>query len=398
VNFRDKIYNYENRINRIFNRIRNSKIDEESKGQLEDFYRECVIQGLSKARIAKYLDTLGRIAKWLNKPFVDIQKEDLMSLVQKIESEDYSDWTKHDYKLILKIFYRWLEKTEDYPEIVRWISTSVRNSNHVLPEEVLTEEDIQKLAECASNLRDKAFVLVLYESGCRIGELLSLKIRSVQFDDYGAVLMVSGKTGDRRVRIIFSAPKLASWIENHPLRESPDAPLWVSLGTRNHGTVLNYASAKSILKEIAQKGGLKKRIYPHLFRHSRATYLANHLTEAQLKHHFGWVQSSKMAATYVHLSGREVDSALLRLQGIKVDENKDETQLKILLCPRCKNKNSPTSKFCNVCGYCLDTKTAVEMDQLREKADRLMSELVKNPKVLNALLEGIDRLKEKRDL
>jgi integrase/recombinase XerD len=396
VNFKDKIYNYENRINRTLDRIHNSKIDEKSKKQLEDFYRECIIQGLSKARIAKYLDTLGRIAKWLNKPFAEVQKEDLMSLVQKIESGDYSDWTKHDYKLILKIFYKWLKKTEDYPEIVKWISTRVRNNNHVLPEEVLTEEDIQKLAEYTSNLRDKAFVLVLYESGCRIGELLSLKIRNVQFDDYGAVLIVSGKTGDRRVRIIFSVPKLASWIENHPQRESPDAPLWVCLGTRNRGTVLSYASAKSMLKDIAQKGGLKKRIYPHLFRHSRATYLANHLTEAQLKHHFGWVQSSKMAATYVHLSGREIDSALLMLQGIKVDEDKDETQLKVISCPRCKNENSPTSKFCNVCGYCLDTKTAVEMDQLREKADGLMNELVKNPKILDSLLEGIEDLKLRR--
>lgn len=60
---------------------------------------------------------------------------------------------------------------------------------------------------------------------------------------------------------------------------------------------------------------------PHNFRHSRATYLANFLTEAQMKEYFGWQQDSKMAGVHVHLSGRDVDNALLRVYGI---ENKNE--------------------------------------------------------------------------
>jgi integrase/recombinase XerD len=47
------------------------------------------------------------------------------------------------------------------------------------------------MAESAETIRDKAFILVLYESGCRIGEILTLRIRNVQFDDYGAVLIVT---------------------------------------------------------------------------------------------------------------------------------------------------------------------------------------------------------------
>src|SRR3990170_8862810 len=118
----------------------------------------------------------------------------------------------------------------------------------MLPEEILTEDDIKKLVESANNLRDKAFILVLYESGCRIGEILSLRIRNVQFDDYGAALIVSGKTGDRRVRIIASAPKLCSWLDNHPLREDIDSPLWVTLGTRDRNEAFSYGAAKAMLK------------------------------------------------------------------------------------------------------------------------------------------------------
>jgi len=142
----------------------------------------------------------------------------------------------------------------------------------------------------------------------------------------------------RRVRVIASAPKLQQWIENHPLKEDPNAPLWVTIGTNSKNKVLNYATAKTVLKKLAKKAGIKKRIYPHLFRHSRATHLANHLTEAQMNQYFGWVQGSKMASIYVHLSGRDVVHALLKLNGMKVDEEEEEKEdgLKPKICQDAK--------------------------------------------------------------
>jgi len=389
VKHRFEIYNYEKKIESVLNRIEHLRIEQENKRAILGFYKDCLPRGLSKARILKYLCTLESIAKLYPKLFETSTKDDISDLVRRIEEKNYSDWTKHDFKVIIKIFYRWLRKTEDYPDEVKWIKATVRNSK-ILPEEILTEDDIKKLVECATSLRDRAFILVLYESGCRIGEILTLRIRNVQFDDYGAVLIVSGKTGDRRVRIIVSAPKLAAWLENHPLRENADAPLWVNHSTRNRDAIFSYGAAKVMLKKVAGRAGIRKRVYPHLFRHSRATFLANFLTEAQLKHHFGWVQASDMASTYVHLSGRDVDNALLKLQGVKVDNQQKEAVLKTILCPRCNEKNSPTSKFCMRCGSPLDLESALKVDALRAKADKLMSILVQDPEVLEKLLSKLD--------
>jgi integrase len=386
-----EIHNYERKIASVLKRIEGSNISVEDKQLLSEFHKECTINGLSKARISKYFDVLGRIALWFNKPFQKVIKEDIMNLIQRVESSDYSEWTKHDYKVILKIFYRWLKRTEDYPEEVKWIKASFRSSS-ILPEEILTEDDIKKLVESAFSLRDKAFILVLYESGCRIGEILSLRIRNVQFDNYGAVLLVSGKTGDRRVRIIASAPKLSAWLENHPLGDNVDAPLWVISGARNRNNIFSYGAAKAMLKDVAKRAGIKKRVYPHLFRHSRATFLANFLTEAQLKQHFGWVQASDMASTYVHLSGRDVDNALLKLQGVKTVSQEKEAILKTISCRRCKENNSPTSRFCARCGSPLDVKSELELDELRTKADKLMSILIQDPEILEKLLDKIEQM------
>ena len=388
---KDEVHCYKRRIESVLRRIKNSRIPEESKKNILDFYRECILRGYSKARTIKYLDTLERTARLLGKPFEEAKKEDIQDLIAEIEQRDYSEWTKHDYKVILRVFYRWLRNC-DYPEETSWIKLK-STKNHKLPEELLTVEEVNKLVDAAEHIRDKAFIQTLYESGCRIGELLALQIKHVKIDNFGAVLLVNGKTGQRRVRVIASAPKLQQWIENHPLKTDPNAPLWVTVGTNSRNKVWNYGTAKEVLKKLVKKAGIKKRIYPHLFRHTRATHLANHLTEAQMKQYFGWVQGSKMASIYVHLSGRDVDKALLKLNGIKVEEDEKEPEFKPKVCPRCKARNSPDAKFCSKCGMCLDESMAVQVDELKLKAEKLVTELVKNPRVLNTLAEGIERLK-----
>jgi len=388
---KDEVHCYKRRIESVLRRIKNSSIPEESKKNILDFYRECILRGYSKARTIKYLDTLERTARLLGKPFEEAKKEDIQDLIAEIEQRDYSEWTKHDYKVILRVFYRWLRNC-DYPEETSWIKLK-STKNHKLPEELLTVEEVNKLVDAAEHIRDKAFIQTLYESGCRIGELLALQIKHVKIDNFGAVLLVNGKTGQRRVRVIASAPKLQQWIENHPLKTDPNAPLWVTVGTNSRNKVWNYGTAKEVLKKLVKKAGIKKRIYPHLFRHTRATHLANHLTEAQMKQYFGWVQGSKMASIYVHLSGRDVDKALLKLNGIKVEEDEKEPEFKPKVCPRCKARNSPDAKFCSKCGMCLDESMAVQVDELKLKAEKLVTELVKNPRVLNTLAEGIERLK-----
>jgi integrase len=76
---------------------------------------------------------------------------------------------------------------------------------------------------------------------------------------------------------------------------------------------LSIERLDQIVKEYAHRIGITKRVYSYIFRHSRATHLANHLTEQQLKVYLGWAMASKMVAIYVHLSGRDMDNRVLEL-------------------------------------------------------------------------------------
>lgn len=96
-----------------------------------------------------------------------------------------------------------------------------------------------------------------------------------------------------------------------------------------------YAALAKVIRESQKRAGIKKKVSPYLLRHSRLTFLAKILTEQELKIIVGLVQASKMASTYVHLSARDADAAILgEVYGIaKKEEEKAATELKPITCP-----------------------------------------------------------------
>jgi integrase/recombinase XerD len=385
------IHNYLGRLVAAERRLHNP-LSERNRELILEFEKKLISKGLSTPRIEKYVETLTKIGEILGKDFDAATKRDIEDLVFKIERSDRSPWTKHTYKVILKRFYRWLKGgDEEYPEEVRWIKTTFKARDELLPEDLLTEEDVMRLAEACSNPRDKAFIITLYESGARIGEVGSMRIRDVSFEESYASLMLKGKTGARRVIVVAATPYLQTWIQNHPLRNDPDAPLWVNIGTVNRFKAMSYPALAKILKVAAERAGLSKKVHPHKLRHSRATFLASKLTEAQMNQVFGWKQGSDMPSIYVHLSGRDLDDAILGVYGLRKVEEK-EPKLKPKICPRCGTSNAIEARFCMKCGLALDVKAAQEIEEARLKTDAIMNVLMKDADFRDLLLKKLKEL------
>jgi len=111
-----------------------------------------------------------------------------------------------------------------------------------------------------------------------------------------------------------------------------------------------------------------------------------------MKEYFGWAQASNMAAIYVHLSGRDVDNALLKVYGIENHEQKQESVLKPKDCPRCGETNQETNKYCQKCGMPLDQNVVSEImqrDADRNEADELMDRLLKDQEFKEIFLRKI---------
>ena len=384
------IYDFDKYLDSAERRIHEADYSQSSKDTIFEYESQLFLDGISKARVIKYLSHYNMFAKWLGTDINAATETDIKRVVAKIERSDLSHWSKLDYKSAIRRIYRWLGK----PEIVEWISVRVKKNQTKIPEELLTEEEIKRMINEAGNSRDRAIVAVLYDSGCRISEMGNMKIKHVVHDQYGAVVTVNGKTGMRRVRLISSVPYLSAWLDLHPHRNNPDAYLWIGHGSTNNGNQLQYQAFRYLVRKLAKKAGIQKRVHNHLFRHSRSTELAQYLTQAQMEEHLGWVHGSNMPSIYIHMSGKQVDSALLKMYGLAKEED-TQPQLSPIKCPRCKTMNGSTSEFCSSCGMALNSVAATNIDNMQQLGMQLLLEIgAKDPHDVQELQGYLGKLKE----
>lgn len=151
-----------------------------------------------------------------------------------------------------------------------------------------------------------------------------------------------------------------------------------------------------MIKRRCKKAGISKRVYPNLFRHTEATELANHLTEAQMKARHGWTPYSKMPGRYVHLNNSYVEEAILSQYGLS---NKKEEQKQKLpkFCSRCDTHNAHDADICMKCATPLDVKTAMmQEEKLKRDKDLLEGKIEQLRAEFNQKLENIERQRNTR--
>lgn len=201
---------------------------------------------------------------------------DMAHSVRKINTEQIRDYlvryqkinncskvTIDNIRRNLSSFFSWLEE-EDYI-----LKSPMRRIHKIrtktVVKETISDEDIEKLRDHCSELRDIAMLDLLYSTGIRVGELVNLDIKDVNFEQRECV--VFGK-GDKERRVYFDAKAkihlkryLASRTDNNPA-------LFVTLGAPHNR--LKISGVEIRIRELGRSLGLD-RIHPHKFRRTMAT-------------------------------------------------------------------------------------------------------------------------------
>jgi len=296
------------------------------------------------------------------KHYDQLTEADIRTWAREID-EKYNPTTAWGYKAGVRKFIKYAStgKIEGgkLPRSVAWLKRGAKKTRYKF--DILTCDEVKKIAAAADNQRDCALIFCLYESGCRVSEFANIRLRDLEFDSFGAVLRVGGevgKTGSRRVRLFDSIPDLQLWLAKHPDRENPESYLWYNFKRKTKP--LTRRSLARIVKTCARPL-VNKKVYPHILRHSRATHLATVFKESQMREYFGWSKDSDMPSTYVHLSGRDVDETLFEHYGLKVKAEPSENPLAKKVCPKCSAPNSALAKFCWRCWQAFDSTRAEEI-------------------------------------
>ncbi len=316
--------------------------------------------------ILKWLYNFSRFAKCIkpNTDFKDLTREDLEQAVAKITTSDYADWTKATVLVFVKAFYKhFYGEDYFYPKQIAWLKLS-RPRSKLMPTDMLTEEDIKRMLIAAKDFRDRAIIALLFDSGIRVGELLGMRRRDVVIEQDPSIIAVNGKTGIRQVPITFSVPYIAQYLNSKPDMKGSD-PLF-TLTKKGVSSAYTYDAVRMMLKRTAQEAKIGKKVWNHLFRHSRATFYSNTLTDRQLEMVFGWRPGSRMPATYSHLSTKDIENAVLVATGYKKKQDDKKSVLLTKSCFKCGVQNTADSIYCTKCGSLLDIENAVDANTQKE--------------------------------
>ncbi len=400
----DAIYNYTLRIasfKKTLSRFSEGNIAVEFLDALSDY-------GLSKGRVTYYAARLPKILQWFesNNQSLKICNRDVCkACLRSITNDRYAGKTNRAYAEVFKRLIHFAKTDEigekkdgkDYVQEVAWIRpqsyVKTGRKKEIKPSDILTYKEFEALLSAVSKVsrypvRDRAMVISMYEGAFRPGELLRMTIGGVLFKDKIAVITTSGKTGSKTVPLLLSYRPLLEWLEQHPLKDDSEAPVWIGMTKLK---VLNYQYLRQLIKNASKEAGLKKAVWNYLLRHTRLTDVARKHPDQILKRFGNWRGNTKMMDVYIHLSESDLEDAVLKEHGLL--QEKKEEQLTLRPCPRCDELNTISVKRCIKCGYILDEELAIKTAQKEHDIFKsLTKRMEKQETVQNRILAMLEAL------
>jgi integrase/recombinase XerD len=251
----------------------------ESQAVIDAYIDELWLErGLAQNSLAAYRRDLGQLAGMIQRPIAEATAEDLLQAVAARFAAGYRARSAARWLSCVRGFYRHqvrkgrllIDPSQDL---------SLPKLGRPLPA-TLSEAEVEALLDAPDvsepvGLRDRAMLELLYASGLRVTELVSLTAASLNLRQ--GVLRVLGKGG--KERLVPVGQEALHWIERYLadarpalVAGSPSGALFPS----RLGQPMTRQTFWHAIKRHAAKAGIQRAISPHTLRHAFATHLLNH--------------------------------------------------------------------------------------------------------------------------
>ncbi|HEX9207149.1 MAG TPA: site-specific tyrosine recombinase XerD, partial [Steroidobacteraceae bacterium] len=238
-------------------------------------------RGLSPNTLAAYRADLGALERWLEEHEVDLlhaQRGDILSfMASRVQAGARPRSTARQLSSFRR-FYRYMVRDGALREDPT-AQIAMPKVGRSLPKSLL-EEEVEALLAAPTvgdplGHRDRTMLEVLYATGLRVSELVSLKLGQVNLNQ--GVLRIVGK-GDRE-RLIPLGEEAVQWVQQ--FLQGPRVEILLERQTdylfpTRRGDRMTRQAFWHIIKRYARKAGIQKELSPHTLRHAFATHLLNH--------------------------------------------------------------------------------------------------------------------------
>ena len=250
------------------------------------------------------IELMQRYFSELDLDLTELDKDDLKDYLGAIYTEVKASSLRRKI-VAIRQFYLLLHKRkiiEDNPAL----TLTGPKKDEVLPR-ALRREEMAKLIEYnypqnLKGLRDRAIIEMLYSSGVRVGELVLIKIKDLDFKEKTVYILGKGK----KARLLPVTSQALDSIENYLLKRPGGKEKESIVFCNLKGEPLTERGVQYIIDNLAKNCGIYRKVTPHMLRHSFAThFLENGMNLRYIQSLLG---HSNLSTTeiYTHLSIEEL--------------------------------------------------------------------------------------------
>jgi integrase/recombinase XerD len=176
---------------------------------------------------------------------------------------------------------------------------------------VLSVDEVQKMFSACENLKHKVILALLYSCGLRVSELINLKWSNIDRSRMIINIILAKGKKDRQVML---TPELLPLLEKYYLEYKPKE--YVLNGQTN----IQYTdrSVGEVVKQLASKAGISKRVYTHLIRHCSFTHMVEEGVDINLIQKLAGHSNVKTTNIYLHISHNLISKITSPLGNIKL--------------------------------------------------------------------------------
>ncbi len=268
------------------------------KRQLSKDYKVCPDEFLQKLQLKRYSNSTIRTYILLFERFINHYIDIEVRALNEIHIREYLALLVNR-GLSNALINQMINSIKFYYEIVldmpnRYYEIERPNKEHKLPM-VISKEEVLAIIDNTNNIKHRCIVSLLYSAGLRRGELINLKITDI--DSKRMAIRLDSAKGNKDRYTLLSKRVLEElreyyklWKPKEYLFEGPDGGLY------------SGRSISCIIKNAALKTGIRKKVTPHMLRHSFATHLLENGTDLRNIQALLGHNSLKTTEIYAHVA------------------------------------------------------------------------------------------------
>lgn len=230
------------------------------------------IEGMSPESMKTYNFYLTDFFEHINRPFEQVTTNDIrIYLYETQKRTGISNRTLDGKRLVINTFMDWCWKEGYIPNNPCASIKPIKFEEK--PREPLSNMELEIVRDACENYRDKAMIELFYSTGCRLSEMVNLKISDIDFISKEVHLF--GKGSKHRTSYLNAKAEymLKKYFELERPKESISDSVFVIFRKPYNG--MQKGSIYARVKAIQKRSGIERSLFPHLLRHTMATTALN---------------------------------------------------------------------------------------------------------------------------